>query len=230
MGRVRSTHYKWYRDQLSGVKSSNPFSTVIFLSTSQFSFSMTTVMTRDQALWNKALFILFCLTLPVFLLLLSYKLTLAFYPLTPPQENTLNFLHGQEMLTVPYAEQELSHLRDVQKVMDKVDFVFYLLLIAVVSLFSFSWRAKTSRAFLRWGGLTTLAVVGIVLLFLLLSFTSVFTLFHQLFFPQGNWLFPEESLLIRTFPQEFFVKVGLTIFLLAVFMGLCLLILSSIKK
>ena len=181
--------------------------------------------------------LLFCLLFPFFLLLLSYQLTLIFYPLTPAQEQTINFLQGKEELKANYTAAELSHLQDVQQIMKWVDVAFTALFLMVIFLAvmvlatnSKTVRSKTINSkeissqaewkkLVRWGGLVTVALVLVILLFLLLSFNTTFTLFHRLFFPQGNWLFPVESLLIQTFPLDFFVKIATMIFLLALALG-----------
>ncbi|MEK6950879.1 MAG: DUF1461 domain-containing protein [Nanoarchaeota archaeon] len=189
--------------------------------------------------------LLFCLLFPFFLLLLSYQLTLIFYPLTPAQEQTINFLQGKEELKANYTAAELSHLQDVQQIMKWVDVAFTALFLMVIFLAvmvlatnSKTVRSKTINSkeissqaewkkLVRWGGLVTVALVLVILLFLLLSFNTTFTLFHRLFFPQGNWLFPVESLLIQTFPLEFFVKIATMIFLLALALGSLFILLPT---
>lgn len=184
--------------------------------------------------------LVFSILLPLFLLLLSYKLTMAFYPLvpdplltfpTPPQQNTLDFLQGRIeviALTVPYNEQELSHLHDVQQVMEWADVVFLLLLLASIALL---YHSKTDwKKYLRWGGITTVAIVSLIILTLLLSFNTVFTIFHLFLFPQGNWIFPEESLLIQTFPLEFFMRMGMSIFGGALGLGILMMCLPTLAE
>ena len=41
-----------------------------------------------------------------------------------------------------------------------------------------------------------------------ISFDSFFTTFHSLFFSQGNWTFPYDSLLICALPTEFWMGMG----------------------
>jgi integral membrane protein (TIGR01906 family) len=180
-------------------------------------------------------FFLLLLPLSLFLLLLSYQLTLVFYPFTPAQQQTVNFLQGKEELKANYTAAEISHLQDVQKVMGWVEVIFITLFLAVVVLIfnslTFNPRTINSKTnwknLVRWGGLVTVALVVLILLSLLLSFNTTFTLFHRLFFPQGNWLFPAESLLIQTFPLGFFVKITTIIFLLALALGSLFILLPS---
>lgn len=187
---------------------------------------------------TKLFLILFPFLLPFLLLLFSYQLTIAFYTLvpyprltspTPPQQNTLDFLQGRieaTALTVPYNEQELSHLHDVQQVMEWADTTFILLLLITLALLYYS-RADWKR-YLRWGGITTVAFVSLIILSLLFSFNTVFTIFHLFLFPQGNWIFPEDSLLIQAFPLAFFVRMGMMIFGGAWGLGILLLLLPKI--
>ena len=41
-----------------------------------------------------------------------------------------------------------------------------------------------------------------------LDFSAFFTAFHGLFFEAGTWTFPYDSLLIRLFPESFWVAAG----------------------
>ena len=64
------------------------------------------------------------------------------------------------------------------------------------------------------------SVVTLSLLFLLLislgfDFQWLFILFHKIFFPQGNWLFAESSLLIQLFPASFFEAITIRSFLVS---------------
>ncbi|MGM5480305.1 MAG: DUF1461 domain-containing protein [Nanobdellota archaeon] len=43
------------------------------------------------------------------------------------------------------------------------------------------------------------------------NFSEVFLLFHKVFFPQGNFLFPPDSVLISTYNESFFAIQGLFI-------------------
>ena len=70
-----------------------------------------------------------------------------------------------------------------------------------------------------YAGICTLGITIFILIFILIAFDNVFTIFHSILFPQGNWIFEESSLLIQTFPEEFFIKIAEYIFLLSLFWG-----------
>lgn len=175
---------------------------------------------------GKIIIILFCFSLPIFLLLLSYQLTLQFYPQTENQQQTIQFVQGRTpevelKSALNYTSAELSHLQDVQKVMSTTEYLFLISFLTTLTILGLNFRNKTIlKKLLRYGGIATLIATGIILLFLLVAFNSSFTIFHQLFFPQGNWQFPFDSLLIQTFPLEFFIGVSKTIFIQALTYGI----------
>lgn len=52
------------------------------------------------------------------------------------------------------------------------------------------------------GGLVLAALAGTT------DFDALFARFHQLFFAEGTWTFPSDSVLIRVFPESFWVSAG----------------------
>lgn len=159
------------------------------------------------------------------LLLFPYKIVLALTPLTAAQQQTIDFLIKDQKLDLPYTKEEIAHLQDVQNVMQAANYLFYLsaLILGVIIYLNYknnrhqnnnSKKNGNLLQKLRTGSSSALIVLVLVLIFILLDFDSVFTMFHQVFFPQGNWQFAADSLLIQTFPLPFFTAIGLKIFLL----------------
>lgn len=59
---------------------------------------------------------------------------------------------------------------------------------------------------------TPLAVIGIIValgIWAFVDFDSLFTQLHGLFFANGTWLFPADSLLITLFPESFWMGMGI---------------------
>ena len=179
---------------------------------------------------EKILLIIFCIFLPIFLLLFSYKVVLGLTDLTENQEETMDFLNGDE-LNLNYTTGEISHLEDVKSVMTFIDYLFYLSLIIVTFMITYYKRNKQQlKKSFKYGGITTLISIGFVLFFSLFAFNSAFTIFHKIFFPQGNWIFPNDSLLIQTFPIDFFVGISMKIFLLGIILGSIFILVSKKLK
>ncbi len=171
---------------------------------------------------KKFLLIIFSIFFTLFILLLSYKTVLVLIPTTIAQQETIEWLYSKGDLTVPYAPLELSHLQDVKRVMFKADLVFYLSVLVIASILLFYRKDKeTLLSFLKTAVIAEGIFVIVTLISLLLGFNYTFNLFHDVFFPQGNWQFAADSVLIQTFPIEFFSTIGLSIFAFA--LGIVLL-------
>lgn len=173
---------------------------------------------------NTVLLIIFIACLPLFSVLLSYKMALVLIGLTENQETTMNFLQGKGELTLNYNADEISHLNDVKKVMGCLDYLFYFLLLFLTLILTYHKKNKEHlQKLLAFGGITTIIFSLMIIIFILLSFNYSFTIFHSIFFPQGNWSFPADSLLLQTFPLDFFIGISRSIFLGALLLGLVLI-------
>ena len=180
---------------------------------------------------KKTLFIIFCIFLPIFLLLFSYKIVLGISNLTENQQETINFLENKQELNLNYTTNEISHLEDVKKVISFIDYLFYLSLIIITLITTHYKRNKKQlQKLIKYGGITTLVSIGLILLFSLFAFNSTFTIFHKIFFPQGNWLFPTNSLIIQTFPIDFFIGISVKMFILTIILGSIFISLSYYLK
>jgi integral membrane protein (TIGR01906 family) len=166
---------------------------------------------------DKFILVVFCIFITLLLLLLSYKIALGTTELTENQDATIKFLVDNQNLELNYTSSEKSHLEDVKKVMNGVDYLFYLSLLVVTFIITIHKKKKEIiKKLFYYGGISSLIFFGITMLFSLISFNSMFTYFHKIFFPQGNWLFPIDSLLIQTFPIQFFVSISLKIMVISI--------------
>ena len=181
---------------------------------------------------NKVFLITFCFFITIFLLLLSYKIALGTTELTENQDATIKSLVDNENLELNYTTNEQSHLEDVKKVMNGLDYLFYLSLLVVTFIITIYKKKKdVIKKLFYYGGISSLIFSGIIMLFSLLSFNFTFKIFHKILFPQGNWLFPVDSLLIQTFPIQFFVTISLKIMVIAIIIAATMITVSKrIKK
>ncbi len=53
-----------------------------------------------------------------------------------------------------------------------------------------------------------IALLAALALWAAVDFMGFFGAFHGLFFPQGNWTFPVDSLLITMYPTHFWMGMG----------------------
>ncbi len=128
-------------------------------------------------------------------------------------QEVIGFITGDSVLT-NFTQNEMSHLQDVRTLYQEGVALYWLLLALLVLgvglLFVLSdlqrkrhlFRTYAQNALLIAGFVTLgiLVVTGIAMF----NFPWLFQVFHQVFFPQGNFAFAQGSLLISLFPVSFF--------------------------
>ena len=124
-----------------------------------------------------------------------------------------------------FNERELSHMHDVKQVVKPVLWTGYTIWFLIVGLGLWArlggWWHEYLRG-LRRGGWLTLGLVVVLGGFAGVSFWQFFTIFHELFFSGGSWLFLYSDTLIRLFPLPFWQDAFLFAGLLDVLVGLAL--------
>ncbi|HEV8536409.1 MAG TPA: DUF1461 domain-containing protein [Candidatus Limnocylindria bacterium] len=101
-----------------------------------------------------------------------------------------------------FSSDEYRHMADVRNVFTGAELIGGL--AAVIAAYRV-WRGRRRGAALRVvrdGALLAAGLVAIVGVVAVLAFEPLFLLFHQVFFPQGNFLFdPATSNLVRLYPE-----------------------------
>ncbi len=107
--------------------------------------------------------------------------------------------------------EAISHLDDVYEVVQR----FRPVLIGCTVLAGFclayclfSWGRRSIAWPLTCAGGGVLAVFALLGLWALIDFSSLFSLFHSLFFEAGTWTFSSDSLLICQFPEAFWMGMA----------------------
>ena len=116
-----------------------------------------------------------------------------------------------------FTDTEYSHMLDVRHVFDLVKLLVPAALVVIIVRLRGA-RSRGSREMWRLVRDGSLAAVGAVLglaLATIAAFDQLFMLFHEIFFPQGNFLFdPATSNLLRVWPEWYwegmFLRVGLS--------------------
>ena len=115
-----------------------------------------------------------------------------------------------------FKPEEINHLDDVRLLLAKIFIIYYasivLLIILTILLIEksiFSFIKNIGYSFMISSATVIFAMM--ILYFLSKNFWSLFENFHLMFFPQGNYTFPENSLIITLFPfgffNDFFIKL-----------------------
>ena len=142
---------------------------------------------------------------------MSFFFVFSFHASSPIQHDVKTFLDtGSGVL--PFSESANSHMLDVYWVL----FVFRI--VAAVSVL-------TLVALHKYLSMRSVRIVGACLVatpivLALINWDVLFRVFHLVLFPQGNWMFPANSLLIQTYPESFFIFFSSVWALLVVVFGL----------
>lgn len=140
----------------------------------------------------------------------------------------LGYFRGNEGLEY-FTHDERSHMADVKHLIDVMRFVYYGAAALTVGLFYYMYRRfkddrigfiKMLSGSLLYSSISSMLFLVIIFLMTVFSFDLLFTMFHLVLFPQGNWIFDSSSLLMTLFPQQFFFDISLRIFVYAMFQSL----------
>lgn len=108
-----------------------------------------------------------------------------------------------------FTDNEISHLYDVRGLLTGVFIVyaagivlFFVIMLILIEKNISRFLYSTSLIFLISSGIMILVIF--LLYFMGNNFPVLFENFHRIFFPQGNYSFPGDSLLITVFPAGFF--------------------------
>ncbi len=122
-------------------------------------------------------------------------------------------------------DDEVSHMSDVR------DIVIYITALGIISAVTLAFlrpRKRIEKVVMLASPLYLHSLTGsVVAISLAIGFSKVFKAFHQIFFPQGNYLFSPSSLLIRTYPESFFAVQGMVVFLVFTCLSILLLYLHQ---
>ncbi len=125
-----------------------------------------------------------------------------------------------------FTEPEIVHMQDVRDLVGTLlAFQLWAAVAVAVAALALSVHPTTRTIVprgLRYGVLASVPVAAVVGLFMLVTWDSFFTRFHEVFFEGDTWRFPVTDTLIRLYPDEFWMGVaawiaGLTVVLAALF-------------
>src|SRR3989338_4862286 len=119
----------------------------------------------------------FCGVLSLFLVLLSYEVVLFVTPLSAEQGRGMDYFaneKGSEQIEDEYTSLEVSHMGDVKRVIMNVERVFWGVMGILLLLAGYLYRRQKLAEALKYGGVTTIAGVIVILLWAVVNFNSLF--------------------------------------------------------
>jgi len=107
-----------------------------------------------------------------------------------------------------YSPLEIAHMGDVQAIFQVVYLkAFASCLLTIVLIALLRRKGRDVRRVVRAASITVLALVAILgTVSVTIGFDTLFVTFHELAFSNDFWLLPEDSGLIRLFPEEYFMS------------------------
>jgi uncharacterized membrane protein len=111
-----------------------------------------------------------------------------------------------------FDEAAVSHLLDVRAVLVGARAATGVAAAVLALWVGFAVARKRWRPLargMRAGAYVVLGVLALSVAAALLDFSTFFAAFHSVFFKSGTWQFPADSLLIRLFPEPFWVTSGI---------------------
>jgi len=156
------------------------------------------------------LFPIFCVLLSSLVLISDPGFPFALLKTTSPVESVqpthelFQYFFGLGNIPEVFDASEQSHLADVKHVIVGALLVFVL----VTVLLCYSLKKGDVAKIARYGSVVLILMLGASVL---VPFDALFTWFHELFFPQGNWVFSASSTLIQFYPFAYFEYFALAI-------------------
>ena len=131
-----------------------------------------------------------------------------------------------------YSPIELAHMGDVQAIFQAVYLTaLFSCLLTTVLVAVLRRNGHDVRRVARAAGITVLALVAALgAASVTIGFDALFITFHELAFANNFWLLPEDSGLIRLFPENYFMSYFFVALGASVVVALVLTILSPRRR
>ena len=100
-----------------------------------------------------------------------------------------------------FSQDEYAHMADVRAVFRGAEYAAALALFILIFRVERARRRGEALRLVRAGSLIAAGIAGAIGVAAAVAFDPLFLLFHEVFFPQGNFLFAPDSNLIRLYPE-----------------------------
>ncbi len=110
------------------------------------------------------------------------------------------------------SKDAIDHLNDVNRAINSLIPTLIFICIIAIACLIFGFRLygiRCGSCILKWAGICTLICFVVLGIWALISFDSLFASLHSIFFANGTWQFPAQSLLIEMYPINFWIGMGL---------------------
>lgn len=126
----------------------------------------------------------------------------------------------------------ISHLDDCFEVVNAARaIVIAIAVIGVVLAIILLTKGRDGRRSLgnalHWASVVLLLAIIAAGIYAVVDFNAFFAAFHSLFFADGTWTFPGDSLLITMYPEQFWVGMGIIWLVTSIIVGILFFAIGS---
>jgi hypothetical protein len=121
-----------------------------------------------------------------------------------------------------FTPDEYAHMADVRGVFRGAEIAAMLALVVAAYRVVRARPQRQALRLIRAGSLVSVAIVAVIGVAAAVAFDPLFLLFHEVFFPQGNFLFAPDSNLLRLYPEWYWQ--GITAGVAVSFIALALVV------
>lgn len=135
------------------------------------------------------------------------------------------FFKGNKTLPDVFTKDEALHLIDVRNLVNNGNIFLLILILSGIILLSFLlfYSENKRKDLANASVLSGILILSFPAALIFFRFNDIFTKFHHIFFPQGNYIFDASSALIRLFPEQFFYDALIDITIKSAAIGLLLI-------
>ncbi|MCX7976329.1 MAG: TIGR01906 family membrane protein [Bellilinea sp.] len=129
-----------------------------------------------------------------------------------------------------FNERELRHMLDVKILVQQMIRAWIVLGLFILFTGVWAWRGKWLADYwltLSRAGWAILIVIALILIGVVIGFSTLFTGFHLIFFEGDTWLFLYSDTLIRLFPLRFWQDAFTLMGILSALGGVALILLGK---
>ncbi len=121
------------------------------------------------------------------------------------------YLKNKQTINQDFSINESKHMQDVKNLFILGKWILIIASIILFLIFLFlKYLGDTTIYFqvIKYGAFFSIFLLFGLGVLTLMDFAGSFLYFHHIFFPQGNFLFPFDSLLINIFTERFFKDIS----------------------
>ncbi len=129
-----------------------------------------------------------------------------------------------------FNERELRHMLDVKILVQQTIRAWIILGVFILITGVWAWRSKWLAEYwltLSRAGWAILIVIALILIGVVIGFSTLFTGFHLIFFEGDTWLFLYSDTLIRLFPLRFWQDAFTLMGIISALGGVALILLGK---